>query len=124
MVRAREQGAGGTPEWQEALDVYLRMMAPVAPHITEELWFKMGKPHSIHTQSWPIVDEAAAAEDMVTFVIQVNGKVRDRIEVPVSTDEAEVKNLALASASVRKYLGEQTPHKVIVVAGKLVNIVI
>jgi leucyl-tRNA synthetase len=124
MVRAREQGASGTPEWQEALDIYLRMMAPVAPHIAEELWNKLGKRYSVHTQPWPVVDEAAAAEDMVTLVIQVNGKVRDRIEVPVTTNEQEVRTLALASTSVRKYLGEQTPRKVIVVAGKLVNIVI
>jgi leucyl-tRNA synthetase len=124
MVRARELGASGTPEWREALDIYLRMMAPITPHIAEELWNKLGKPYSVHTQPWPEVDEAAAAEDMVTLVIQVNGKVRDRIEVPVTTSEQEVKTMALASASVQKFLGEQTPRKVIVVAGKLVNIVI
>jgi leucyl-tRNA synthetase len=124
MVRARVQGAGGTPEWREALDIYLCMMAPVTPHIAEELWAKLGKPYSVHTQPWPEVDEVAAAEDMVTLVIQVNGKVRDRIEVPVTTSEQEVKTMALASASVKKFLGEQTPRKVIVVAGKLVNIVI
>ena len=83
-----------------------------------------GKPYSVHTQPWPEVDEAAAAEDLVTLVIQVNGKVRDRIEVPVTTSEQEVKTMALASASVKKFIGEQTPRKVIVVAGKLVNIVI
>ena len=124
MIRAREHGASGTPEWQEALDIYLRMMAPVAPHITEEIWAKVGKPYSVHTQPWPIVDEAAAAEDMITLVIQVNGKLRDRIEVPATTSEEEVRSLALASASVRKYLGNETPRKVIVVAGKLVNIVL
>ncbi len=124
MIRAREHGASGTPEWQEALDIYLRMMAPVAPHITEEIWAKLGKPYSVHTQPWPIVDETAAAEDMITLVIQVNGKLRDRIEVSVTTSEEELRSLALASPSVKKYLGNETPRKVIVVAGKLINIVL
>jgi len=124
MIQAREHGASGTPEWQEALDIYIRMMAPVAPHITEEIWAKLGKPYSVHTQPWPIVDETAAAEDMITLVIQVNGKLRDRIEVPATTSEEEVRALALASSSVKKYLGNETPRKVIVVAGKLVNIVL
>jgi len=124
MIRAREHGASGTPEWQEALDIYIRMMAPVAPHITEEIWAKLGKPYSVHTQPWPIVDETAAAEDMITLVIQVNGKLRDRIEVPATTSEEQVRSLALASPSVKKYLGNETPRKVIVVAGKLVNIVL
>jgi leucyl-tRNA synthetase len=124
MLRAREQGASGTPEWDEALDLYLRMMAPVAPHIAEELWAELGKPYSVHTQPWPVVDQAAAAEDMITLVIQVNGKLRDRIDVPVSTGEEEVKALALASPAIKKYLGDQAPRKVVVVAGKLVNIVL
>jgi leucyl-tRNA synthetase len=75
MYKAREAGAAGTPEWAEARDIYLRMMAPITPHIAEELWERLGKPYSIHTQSWPEVDEAAAAEEMVTLVVQVNGKV-------------------------------------------------
>jgi leucyl-tRNA synthetase len=124
MARAREQGASGTPEWDETLDIYLRMMAPVAPHITEELWAVLGKHYSVHTQPWPVVDQAAAAEDMITLVIQVNGKLRDRIDVPVSTSDEEVKALALASPPVKKYLADQAPRKVIVVAGKLVNIVL
>ena len=59
------------------------MLAPVAPHISEELWERLGRPYSIHLQSWPEVDEAAAAQEEITLVVQVNGKVRDRIIVPV-----------------------------------------
>jgi len=124
MLRAREQGASGSPEWQEALDIYLRMMAPVTPHIAEEIWAKLGKPYSVHMQPWPVVDETAAAEEMITLVIQVNGKLRDRIEVPASISEDEVKTIALESPSVKRYLENQSPRKVIVVAGKLVNIVV
>ncbi len=124
MYKAREGGAAGTPEWDEAIDIYLRMMAPVTPHIAEELWVRMGKPYSIHNQSWPEVDDEAAAEDMITLVVQVNGKVRDRITVPVGIDDEQAKAIALESETVQKYLGDQTPRKIILVPRRLVNIVV
>ena len=125
MYKAREQGAVGTPEWAEAQDIYLRMLAPVAPHIAEELWTEfLGKPYSVHTQPWPDVDEAAAKEDEITLVVQVNGKVRDRIRVPAGIGEAEAKKAALASEAVQKHLQGKEPRKVILVPGRLVNIVV
>jgi leucyl-tRNA synthetase len=124
LYKARELGAAGTPEWDEALDIYLRMMAPVTPHIAEELWGYLGKPYSIHTQPWPDVDEAAAVEEQITLVVQVNGKLRDRISVPVNISEDDARAAALASEVVRKYLDGKPPRKVIVVPGKLVNVVV
>jgi leucyl-tRNA synthetase len=124
MYRAREFGAGGSAEWKEAQDIYLRMLAPVSPHIAEELWGIQGKPYSIHQQNWPEVDEAAAEEEEITLVVQVNGKVRDRITVPVGISEAEARQLALSSEIVQKHLEGKPPRKVILVPGKLVNIVI
>jgi len=124
LYKAREQGFAGTPEWSEAQDIYLRMMAPVTPHIAEELWSRHRKPYSVHTQPWPKVDEAAAAEEEITLVVQVNGKVRDRINVPVSIGEEEAKAAALASEVVQKHLEGKPPRKVILVPGKLVNIVV
>ena len=124
LYKAREQGAMDTPAWNEAMDVYLRMMAPVTPHIAEELWTRLGKPYSIHTQPWPNVDEEAAAEDVVTLVIQVNGKVRDRIAVPVGISDDAAKETALASETVIKFLEGKPARKVIVVPGKLINIVV
>ena len=124
MYKAREGGAAGTPEWDEAIDIYLRMMAPVTPHIAEELWVRMGKPYSIHNQSWPEVDDEAAAEDMITLVVQVNGKVRDRITVPVGIDDEQAKAIVLESEIVQKYLGGHTPRKIILVPRRLVNIVV
>jgi leucyl-tRNA synthetase len=125
MYKAREQGAVGTPEWAEAQDIYLRMLAPVAPHIAEEVWTEfLGKPYSVHTQPWPEVDEAAAKEDEITLIVQVNGKVRDRIQVSASIKEGEAKNAALASEAVQKYLQGKEPRKVILVPGRLVNIVV
>jgi leucyl-tRNA synthetase len=124
LYKAREQGLAGTEAWEEAKDIYLRMLAPVAPHIAEELWTRSGKPYSVHLQAWPRVDEEAAAEEQITLVLQVNGKVRDRILVPVSISEDEARMLALESEAVKRHLGEHPPKKVIVVPGKLVNIVL
>jgi leucyl-tRNA synthetase len=124
LYKAREQGAMDTPAWSEAMDVYLRMMAPVTPHIAEELWTRLGKPYSIHTQPWPTVDEEAAADDVVTLVIQVNGKVRDRIAVPVGISDDAAKEAALTSETVIKFLEGKPARKVIVVPGKLINIVV
>jgi leucyl-tRNA synthetase len=123
MYKARERGADGSPAWEEAMDLYLRMMAPVTPHIAEELWARLGKPYSVHNQPWPEVDEQAAAEEQVTLVIQVNGKVRDRINVPVDIDDEDARSAALASVAVQRILAGKPPRKVIVVPGKLVNIV-
>ncbi|OGO27620.1 MAG: leucine--tRNA ligase, partial [Chloroflexi bacterium RBG_16_52_11] len=123
LSRAREEGAAGSPEWDEALDIYLRMMAPITPHVAEELWNLLGKPYSVHTQSWPEVDIDATAEEMITLVVQVNGKVRDRIVVPADLSAEDSKAAALASEAVKKHLGGNAPRKVILVPGKLVNIV-
>ena len=124
MYKARDRGAAGTREWSEAQDIYLRMMAPVAPHIAEELWEKLGRPYSIHTRPWPQVDEQAVIEDQVTLVIQVNGKVRDRIQAPADIQDNDAKALALASDAVQKLLDGKPPKKIILVPGKLVNIVV
>jgi leucyl-tRNA synthetase len=124
MYKARENGASRTEVWDEAQDIYLRMLAPVAPHVAEELWAYLGMPYSIHNQSWPEVDEAAAAEEQITLVVQVNGKVRDRISVSVDISEEKAKELALSSEAVEKYLQGKEPRKVILVPGKLVNIVV
>jgi leucyl-tRNA synthetase len=124
MGKAKEAGAAGTPAWDEAVDIYLRMLAPVCPHISEELWQRLGKPYSIHTQPWPQVDESAAKEEEITIPIQVNGKIRDRIVVPADASEDDVKTAALASEAVKKILGGKPPKKVIVVPKKLVSIVV
>jgi leucyl-tRNA synthetase len=125
MYRAREAGAVGSQEWDEAQDIYLRLLAPVAPHIAEELWtVHLGKPYSIHQQHWPEVDEAAAKEDSIEIPVQVNGKVRDRVVVPADAGEEAIKSAALASEQVQKYLEGREPRKVIVANKRLVNVVI
>jgi leucyl-tRNA synthetase len=125
MQKSREAGAAGTPEWDEAVEIYLKMMAPVTPHIAEELWTaQLGRPYSIHQQPWPKADEAAAKEDVIEIPVQVNGKVRDRITVAADASEEAIKSAALASEAVQKYLEGKEPRKVIVVKGRLVSVVV
>jgi leucyl-tRNA synthetase len=122
MLRVKPE-TFGTPAWKESVELYLKLLAPVAPHISEELWERTGHPYSIHTQSWPKVDEVAAAQDEITLVVQVNGKVRDRITVPSDISEENAKNSALTSELVVKSLDGKQPRQVIYVKGRLVNIV-
>ncbi len=124
MGKAKAAGAFGSAEWQECVDIYLRMLAPVCPHISEELWQRLGKPYSVHQQNWPEMDEEAARDEEITLVVQVNGKLRDRLVVPPSISEKDAKALALASPIIQPFIADRPLRKVIVVPGKLVNIVV
>ncbi|HCB02396.1 MAG TPA: leucine--tRNA ligase, partial [Anaerolineae bacterium] len=125
MYKAREAGAVGTPEWNEATEIYIKMLAPVAPHIAEELWTNhLEKPYSIHQQKWATVDESAAKDDTIEIPVQVNGKVRDKVIVSADASEEEIRNAALTSETIQKYLEGKEPKKVIVAKGRLVSIVI
>ncbi|MDD4577827.1 MAG: leucine--tRNA ligase [Anaerolineaceae bacterium] len=123
MGRAKNAGAFGSAEWNETVDLYLRMLAPVCPHIAEELWERLEKPYSIHYQQWPEVDEEAARDEMITLIVQVNGKLRDRIIVEPGVSDEEAERLALASENVMQALEGRPIRKVIVVPGRLVNVV-
>lgn len=122
ILEARRTGAAAAESYDEAVETLLLLLAPIAPHITEELWARRGRPYSIHTQPWPAVDAEAAREELITLVVQVNGKLRDRIDIPAESDDATIQALALASPQVQRYLSGP-PRKVIVIGGRLVNIV-
>ncbi len=124
LTRARESGAVDRSAWEEATRTLTLMMAPVAPHIAEEMWERSGGPYSVHLQGWPAWDAGLAREEEITLVVQVNGKVRDRITAPTDITEAAATELALASATVQKWLEGKTPKLVKYVQGKLINIVI
>jgi leucyl-tRNA synthetase len=116
---------------QEALRSLLLLLAPFAPHLAEELWQKLGGDGdsggdgdgSIHRQRWPVADAAALLRDTIPLVIQVKGKVRGSLDVPADADSATLEQLALASDIAQKWLEGQPPRRVIVVPGKLVNLV-
>jgi leucyl-tRNA synthetase len=109
--------------WNEAVDSLLLVLAPIAPHITEELWAQRGHEYSVHQQPWPEWDAEVAKEESITLVVQINGKVRDKIETDAGQDDEVLKEIAMASEKVQGWLDGKPPRKVIVVKGRLVNIV-
>ncbi|MEZ4518471.1 MAG: class I tRNA ligase family protein, partial [Chloroflexota bacterium] len=124
LLAAQREGQASTEAWAEAVDTLLLLLAPIAPHITEELWFRRGHSDSVHLQSWPEWNEETAQEEVINLIVQVNGKVREKIDVPAGMDDEALKQLALDSDRVQKWLEGKTPRKVIVVRGTLVNIVV
>jgi leucyl-tRNA synthetase len=104
------------------LEPFVLVLAPYAPHLAEELWEKLGHRQSLAYEPWPAYDPALLVESTVTIVVQVNGKVRARLDVPADLPTAELEKLALASAKVREFTAGKAIKKVIVVPGKLVNI--
>jgi len=124
LVKLKDEGAVSFSHWQEAIDTLLRLLAPTAPHLAEELWQQVGHSYSIHNQSWPKWDEELAKEEEITLVVQVNGKLRDRIAVQASITEAEAKQVALQSQRVTAYLEGKEVLKTIYVPGRLVNLVV
>jgi leucyl-tRNA synthetase len=115
-------GRWRTRTFQEAIDTLLVLLAPPAPHIVEELWQRTGHTGSSHRESWPAWDERLVRESLLTIAVQVNGRVRDRFEVPADTDEATIIARALALPRVRQYIGDPAVARVIYVPGRLINI--
>jgi len=112
----------GEALWDAAEKLTL-MLAPFAPHIADELWERLGHGDSVHLQPWPKYDEQAIRTDEVTVVVQVNGKVRDRIRVPADAPAEEVERIALAQERVKKFIDGMRVEKIVTVPGKLVSIV-
>jgi leucyl-tRNA synthetase len=124
LAKVKETTVAHTLAWGEAIETLLLLMAPAFPHISEELWARAGRAYSIHQQAWPVWDEALAAEETITIVVQVNGKVRDRFDAPADVGEEEAKARALTTEGAQKYLESKPPLKVVYVPGRLVNIVV
>ncbi|MGD9933565.1 MAG: leucine--tRNA ligase, partial [Dehalococcoidia bacterium] len=123
LYRLRD-AAEGSPSWNEAVDTLVLLAAPITPHLSEELWSLRGHEYSVHQQAWPLFDSARLKEDQVEVVVQVNGKVRDRIMLAPEAAESDATAAALAAPRVAELLAGKTPRKVIYVAGRLVNIVV
>jgi len=125
LVRLRESGHEvDAAAWAEAVETLTLLMAPLVPHIAEEIWERLGKPYSIHTQSWPRADAALAAEDEAEIAVQVNGKVRERLTLPVDAPEDMARERALESAAVRQHVQGREIARVIYVPNRLLNIVV
>ena len=111
-------------QWNFAIKSLLLLLAPIAPHITEELWELLGNQYSIHNQSIPSFNPILIEDETTTLVIQVNGKVRDTVEVGINTEKEKAEKIALSSDKIQPYLVNQTINRIIYVPDKLVNIVI
>ena len=124
LSKVKESGVVSVSLWGEAISYFLLLLAPTAPHLAEELWNRTGHPYSIHNQPWPEYDEELAKEEEITLVIQVNGKVRDKVLVPASISEVEAKELALGRERVKAYIDVKKLTRVIYVPKRVVNIVV
>ncbi len=125
LARMKEASLVASPAWEESIDILLRLLAPTAPHFTEELWERTGRPYSIHNQPWPQWDEKLAKDEEVTLVVQVNGKLRDRITVPASVSEDELPQLLQEKAiKANAYLEGKKVLKQVYVPGRLINFVV
>ena len=109
---------------QEGFSILLRLLSPIVPHITQALWMELGYGDNILSATWPEVDESALVQDEMELVIQVNGKLRGNLTVAKTTDKATLEQLAIAHEAVQKQLAGALPKKIIVVPGRLINIVV
>ncbi len=123
MIWSRDITRDG-PLPRKAAEAFLLMLSPFAPHLAEELWNRLGHPESLTYEPWPEADPALLVADTITLAVQVNGKRRDEIEVPTDADEEAIKAAALASEKVQRHVGGKEPRRVILVKGRLVNVVV
>lgn len=119
-----EADCKASPIYLEGIETLLKLLAPFAPHIAEELWQMIGKTGSIHTQTWPQYDPEALVVDEITLVIQINGKTRGTLQVPAAANHQTLEEYARNSEVSQRHIGDKTIKKVIVVPGKLVNFVV
>jgi leucyl-tRNA synthetase len=124
LSKVKESGVVSGSLWGEAISYFLLLLAPTAPHLAEELWSRTEHPYSIHNQPWPEYDEKLVKEEEITLVIQVNGKLRDKVLVPASIGEVEAKELALGRERVKAYIDGKKLTRVIYVPKRVVNIVV
>jgi leucyl-tRNA synthetase len=123
IVRARETGLAGSEAYAEAVDTLLLLLAPIAPHVAEELWERRGHAYSIHDQPWPEADPELVAAETIELPVQVDGKLRDRLVITPDTPADEIERMALASEHVQSYLAGRQPARVVQIPGRLVNVV-
>jgi leucyl-tRNA synthetase len=111
-------------ELKQAIQTIVILLAPFVPHIAEEMWQKLGNKESVFKAEWPMYDKNALSQSTIEFPIQINGKLRSKIEAPSEAGEDEIKKLVLKDPVINKWTAGKEPRKIIIVKGKLVNLVI
>jgi leucyl-tRNA synthetase len=124
VSRFDDDSAQGRAVVQEALEAVVRMLSPMVPHVTHALWQALGHAEPVIQAPWPEADPAAMVAEQVELVVQVNGKLRGRVSVPAQADRAAIEESALADANVQRFVEGGEIKKIIVVPGKLINIVV
>ena len=124
MNKVKNNAVAASNEWKEGINSLVIMLAPIAPHISEELWHRLGNTDSVHLEAWPEYDDSALIQDSINMAVQVNGKVRAQIEVPADADKDAILAIAKADENVARYLASGNLVREIVVPGKLVNLVV
>lgn len=124
LGKIKQSGAVSKADWADSVEKLVMLLAPSTPHLSEELWQKMGNGYSIHDATWPKWDEELAKAEEVTLVAQVNGKVRDKITVPADISEEQARETALSSKRVKSYTEGKDIVKIIYVPKRLINIVV
>jgi leucyl-tRNA synthetase len=124
LIKQQNDAVAQSAAYRRTLETMMQLLAPFAPHITEELWQQTGHTGSIHNTDWPAYDQALTQDEAFTLVIQVNGKVRERIEVPADISEQEVRELVLNNPRVATFIGETTIQNIIYIPGRLANVVV
>ena len=124
VSRFDDRSPQGRAVVQEALEFAVVGLSPIVPHVCHALWKALGHDEAIIDVSWPAADPEALSQDSLTLVVQVNGKLRGQITVAVDADEATIRAAALADDTVKRFIGDATPKKIVVVPRKLVNVVV
>ncbi|UCE97310.1 MAG: leucine--tRNA ligase [Dehalococcoidia bacterium] len=120
----KKAGSITAGEWRQSVETLLVLLAPTAPHLTEELWQRIGNSYSIHNHPWPVWDEELTKDEVITLVIQINGKMRDKLLAPASITEEEARHLTLSRQKVKTYIDDKTITKFIYIPKRLINLVV
>jgi leucyl-tRNA synthetase len=119
-----DQSSQGRAVVQEVLDAVVLMLSPIVPHVTHALWLELGHKTAVVDELWPDFDTDALAQDTVEIIVQVNGKLRGRVAVAADADKKSIEGAALADVNVQRFIADKKVRRVIVVPGKLVNVVV
>jgi leucyl-tRNA synthetase len=124
LYRFEDESEQGKAVMRQAINTVVLMLSPIVPHITQSLWQQLGHDSLIAEQAWPRYDESALQRDSIELVVQVNGKLRSKINVPADADNDAIENIALKDEKIQLNIQDKTVRKVIVVPGRLVNLVV
>jgi leucyl-tRNA synthetase len=124
LTKIRETNSASEKDWRQSIEILLVLLAPTAPHLTEELWQRIDNDYSIHNQRWPEWNEELVKDEEITLVVQINGKMRDRLTISASISEDEARNLVLARQKVKDYTENKQITKFIYIPKRLINLVV